>query len=818
MSRSGYFSQHLFARLFGLVDSYCVMCVVSLVLLVHRPAIAQTASVTGSVVDGSGAAIGGALVTTQSNAGDVGEKTLTDSLGMFKIQGILPGKYRLTIEKERFETAHIEIEIAAGATSAIRVALQIGTVRQSITVEADSSYIADNAAVATKTDTPLMETPATVEVLPQQVLRDLGLTSSGISIALTQEGVQTRGYAPDTEILIYRGFATSTTLWNGFRIEEAFQEGEGNGGVWMDDVDRLEVLKGPSSILYGRAEPGGAVNVLTKKPNPDLHASLRTGTGSWFDRWGAADVTGALNKHKTLLYRLNLGLEKSDSYLRFAPSYFSGAVAPALTWRITPQTTLSLEGQYRSLSGVNGVSYIPIDPATGRLLPVNMSLTYPRDTVSKFDQYRTMAGLDHRFTTGWSLSWKFLHDSVDSPTVQYIFYTQPVFPISPSGVLLIGRDPYNTAADTRLDATIADLTGHLTAIGIEHTILAGLEYYDYHYGGEQGYDFSANPDYETNYFNPGLFPWSALPQNIPLDVRRRTPAFYAQDQLALPGNLYLLLGGRYQRIHEFVNFVSDTNYDVNLFTPRAGLLWRPRPWISAYYSYAENTGVSNGFEFPDVPLAPEKSKEHELGVKAQWLKDRITVAVAVFDLTKFNIATADPLHPGFNIGLGKVESTGYEFNLQGAITRNWNLLLDYSQARPEIKVGANGANASDGEGIEAGQLLPFVSNRTFSSLTSLNFPWQSMRGLTVGGGVNWASPTNPYPSSTLPTGPYTGYTVASSFTSYRIRLDRLDASVQLNVNNMFDRKYLLNFSDDGSVASGNYGTPRQLKLSLSVGF
>ena len=473
------------------------------------------------------------------------------------------------------------------------------------------------------------------------------------------------------------------------------------------------------------------------------------------------------------------------------------------------------EGQYRSLSGANNYSKIPIDPATKLPIPVDPSYTFPQDTVSRFEQYRTMAGIDHRFGANWSLTGKFMHDYVDSPLVQYIFYTQPQFPIQSPGQLLIGRNSVVTVADTTVDAGTLDLTGHGTGLGIKHTFLLGADYYAYRYAGMQGYNFDNDPAFTTNYFNPGPYPWNQIPLTDPQDFRRRSPAFYAQDQMELPANLHLLIGGRYQRVNELINFVSDDKYIRNVFLPQAGLSWRPRTWLSAYYSYAENMGVNNGFAFPNQPLAPERSKQHEVGIKTQWLNERIIATVAGFRITKFNIAAGDPDHFGFNIGLGEVRSTGVELGLQGALTKNLNLLLNYTYARPEVIIGADNATASDAESIAAGQLLPFVSNRTFSSLMNYTMP---VRGWTVGGGVNWASATNPTATTTLPTGPYTGYTLLSAFTSYRLPLERLDASIQLNVNNLTDERYLFNFSNNSTLVSGNYGAPRQVKLSLRFGF
>jgi len=680
-----------------------------------------------------------------------------------------------------------------------------------------TSYTVQNASAGTKADTPLMETPLTVQVVPQQVIRDLGVTSSGLSDVLIYDGVQTRGYAPDTELLIFRGFETSSTIWNGFRIEEELAVGgEGNGGVWMDNVESLEVMKGPSSILYGRSEPGGTINILTRKPQADFALEIRGGGGSWSDRWLGVDVTGPLNRDETLSYRLNLAGEASNSYFRYGPDYGSAGVAPALQWRISPQTTLSLEGQYRNLRGGTNTSYIPIDPATGRPIQVGRSITYPRDILVKYYQDRTMIALEHHFDASWSLSWKVMHDQVDNPVIRYIFDRHPQFPISPAGALTISRHSYASKSNTRTDASILDLTGHLTSFAVNHTLLLGAEYYYYRYGGSQGYDFSDSPANTADYFNPTPYPFGQLPLDNPLDIWRRAPALYAQDQLALPWDWHVLLGLRYQRLQEFVSAVSNTDYGKYVAQPRVGLLWRARPWISAYYNYSVNMGVSNGFAFPDVPLKPETSKEHELGVKTQWLNDRLSVTLALFDITKYDIAAADPVHPAFNIAVGEVQSRGFEVNAQGSLTDSWNVLINYSDVRPEVIRGAENANTIEARFITAGQRLPYVSDRTFSILSGYKLPGQVLRGWSVGGGANWASPANPVAGATVSPRNFTGYTVASVFANYETDLGGYGTTIQLNVNNVFDEKYLFNFQDNGTVAGGNWGPPRQFKASVRM--
>lgn len=710
----------------------------------------------------------------------------------------------------------------------VEKATQLPSIEIHSPAEKSTAYHRPNASTATKTDTPLMETPFTVQVIPRQVMKDLDVGSSGLGDALAYQGVQSLGKAPATEDQIYRGFQTSSTLWNGIRIEEAqFTDAYGNGGVWMDNVDSLEVLKGPSSILYGRAQPGGAVNILTKKPQAEFSGEVRAGIGSWSNKWLGVDLTGPLNDDKTLLYRINVAEETSDSYFRYGPKYESRGIAPALSWRVTPSTTIGFEGQYRELQGINSeVGAIPIDPATGRPLNIDpYKYSIAPGTLTKFRQNRSMLTLDHRFNDDWSLSWKYLHDAPKNLANQDAYYNSPQFPIQPDGSLIVGRWPFYNWAQARLDATTLDVTGSLNAFGIQHTVLFGAEYYNYRNNGQGRSDFSGDPANNTDYFNPSPLPTlDALPKDS-FATSRRQPAVYVQDQMALPGNVHLLFGVRWQRLEEknsydSVGYSSSSDYQKSSNQPRFGVLWRPQPWLSTYYNYSENMGASTGFAYPGTSLPPQSAKQHELGLKTEWLAGRLIASAAVFDITKNNLPSADVNHPGFNIALGEVRSKGYEFSLQGSLTDNWSVLFNYTYARPVVTKAASGASsANDSSTPPDGSLLPYVSNRVASLLTSYRLAWEAAQGWTIGGGVQWASDANPYAYSTLPTGPYTGYTIVSAFASYKTKVSGYDTTLQLNVNNLFDETYQRYFLDYGSgMALGNYGTPRQVRLNLRVGF
>lgn len=713
--------------------------------------------------------------------------------------------------------------IVAATPTRLPTVQVVGSLSNPDAVDGENSYARTRASTATKTDTPIMETPMTIQVIPKQALQDLGLTSTGLSDVLAYQGVQTLGFAPSTEFFVFRGFTTSTSLWNGIRIEEFFtSNGPGNGGVWIDNVERVEVLKGPSSILYGRAEPGGAVNVITRKPQGEFGGEVRAGVGSWAERWLGLDITGPVDTAGTLRYRVNVADETSDSYYRNGSEYASRGIAPALAWRVSEDTTLAFEGQYRDLRSNSYQSYVPIDPGTGRPIEVDRKQTLPPDNLGKFSQQRNLLSLDHRFSDRWAVNWKVMHHEVDNPVNRQIFYNTPVFPVLPGDLLTVSRAIIASATDSRTQATTFDLTGKIEAFGIRHTLLAGADYYNYRYRDAVDQVFGSNA-YDTDYYNPTRIDFSTLSSDpfyfgYTTEIDRRASAIYLQDQMALPGNWHLLLGARYQRLEETTNYLTVATYKTRVVQPRVGLLWRPQPWISAYYNYSENIGAGNGFNVAGDALDPESSKQHEVGVKTEWMGGKLAASLALFDITKYDLATEDPANPGFNIGIGEVESKGYELNLQGALTENWKIMLNYTHARPVVKVGTSPTNTQQGLFLNAGDLLPYVSNRTFSALTRYRLPGEMFKGWTLGGGVQWASATNPDSGTTLPTRPYTRYTIASAFASYETELGGYATTVQLNVDNLFDEEYFRQFGQGSDVIAGNYGEPRQARLSLRMAF
>jgi iron complex outermembrane receptor protein len=659
--------------------------------------------------------------------------------------------------------------------------------------------------------------------MPRQVLDDMG-QQQNIGDALRLLGVASTGYDSYLSWYSYRGFTSTTTLWNGFRIEEVTPSGgPGVGPVWMDNVERLELMRGPASILYGQVEPGGMINVITRKPQEQFHAEARFGVGSWNNRWEILDVTGPLDESKTLLARVIVSDQQSGSWFNHSSPYKSQAVAPQLEWRVTPQTTLAFEGQYRQVESETW-RYSYSFNQLGQYISAPRQDSRLPDNVARWEQSRSMIGVNHRFDQNWSVSWKFLHDTANEPWAHYQSAGDADFSTLAPGVLNVGLGLIYNNANLKTSASTLDVLGHFSTWGVDHTLLTGMDMYAQEFNSSFNY-VGASP---TNIFDPTR---ARLNFGDPAwgEARDRLKhSLYLQDQVALPFGLHVLGGLRYERIREDYTYggTASSTYRKDVVTPRFGVLWRPQPWISGYYSYSENQGQSPGFEYPGNPLKPQFSRQHEAGVKTELMDGRLNATASVFELTKENIGATDQIHPNFVIGVGKVRSTGYEFNVQGALTDDWQVLANYSFARPLVVVGSSGAFAGgySSGAITAGELLPDVPLRNFSIWTSYRLPFWS--DLTLGGGASWRSKSTPKSwSRDLVTGEAvsaSAYWLASAFIRYETWIGGYNAKLQLNVDNLFDTVYSNESACYGGFGGNScyriYGPPRSARLELRVAF
>jgi iron complex outermembrane receptor protein len=682
----------------------------------------------------------------------------------------------------------------------------------------DSDYVAPTASTATKTDTPLIETPMSIIVIPQQVLQDQQALTLDRVLANVR-GVKSGGGEGGQESITLRGFFTTTTFVNGFRLEEYSTTGGGTlGATSLTNVDRVEVLLGPAAILYGRVEPGGMVNIMTKQPETQFSAAVQQLVGSWNHFVTSADLNAALNADKTLLFRVNASYDTADSWRDTVYARVS-FVAPVLAWQITPRTRLSLEGEFRrSVANQDVGQVIPLDPVTSDYVWIGRTSTITSNE-GKTDTSRYFETLSHAFGEDWAVTQKYMHALTVVPRGASDY---PADMYQQNGQWFADRYVSAVGSINKTDAGIIDLVGHFKTAAIRHTLLVGADYYRTEVNFTFGFGSNAIPtpiiDPVPDDLTPDPNSFMYLPQVS------RNYGIYIQDQLKIADSVDVVLGERYQHFQTDSGFAMPPDSAVipnptvtdHALTPHAGVLWLPRRNLGVYASYSTNFGSNNGFDFAGKPLDPESGKQYEVGAKLEMLDSKLTASAAWFDLRKTHVAVPDRLHPNFSVTVGEIRSRGVEADLQGEVLPGWNVLTNLTYDPTLVtKGGPVGSNYVEGDPLSG-------DTKWMANLwTTYRCSGGALAGWKFGFGANWRDGEE-YPRARVDGTSLTtpSYWVASAMAAYERPIGTAKLSLQVNVDNLFNTFYFNNLYPvaPANYTFLNYGTPRSLAAAVKVAF
>jgi iron complex outermembrane receptor protein len=679
----------------------------------------------------------------------------------------------------------------------------------------NTDYKRTNAGTATKTDTPIMDTPVSIQVVPLQVLKDqqaVTLTDGLKNVS----GVQT---SPSTvyENFVVRGFDTNASTYrNGIR-EEAWTAETAN-------VERIEVLKGPAAVMYGRLEPGGMVNRVLKKPSATSYYSLQQQFGSFDLYRTTAEATGALTKDDAVTYRLDFAYQSNNSY-RDLVNRDRVFIAPQLNWKISNRTEVGVGMEYQRDNfrwddgfAVFGNANRPLN------LPINTSLS---DKLSHDSQERFVGDMhwSHEFNDDWKLSQQF--STFQSTQTQYNIFPADVIGNAP----MLDRALWDANYKRDTYSFNTNLLGHFDTAGVKHTVLVGHDYFNRsvnavtNYGDNWGTDPNNIP--QINFKNPNNnitgYPLSYNYPTSYIQGQQEWNGVYFQDQMVFWNKLHLLGGGRYDwttygvgsqaSAAEALAFSNSHTVSAEKFSPRVGLLYRPWQWLSVYGNYTESlgsTGTWNGLNANDKPFKPEEATQYEAGIKTEFFDKRLTSTIAVFDVTKINMATPDTssafnLAHNYMIPIGKARSQGVEFDLSGKITENWSVIGNYALIDARITK----ANIDNSGNSLLGNRLPNVAMHTANFWTKYDFNQDILKGFSMGTGVRVVGQRQGDVQNDfqLP-----GYATWDAMASYKIKVgSSYQLTAQLNANNLLDKGYFYgaNVSDGGGRLYGSVpGAPR----------
>jgi iron complex outermembrane recepter protein len=694
-----------------------------------------------------------------------------------------------------------------------------------------TAYNAPNASTATKTNTPVMQTPASVQTVTRQAIEDR--QPQNLQQALENVSGVTTGYGggnsngqPWAQVRL-RGFGTSSYFLDGSRLDNL---GGADATIFSQgfaDVDHIEVLKGPAAILYGMLEPGGALNVVTKAPQATPYYSIEQQAGSYGLSRTTLDATGALNENGSVVYRfdgsyLNMGSRIDDVYNK---NLF---LAPVVQFNIDSANTVKVEFNYRNSDIGQNYGFLPLH--NGVLVNSDPGDNYANTSPLRETAYFTALTYTHKFDDDWSIRNRLVYRDTSSEGLG-IYPSKIVIGTAPTpsgnGVSAFMNNVFSDA--TNLNAN-TDLTGHFNTLGLRHTLLIGADYSTFESHGHinQEGQIDANVMW-SDLYNPSFkVPFGGTPTLMGTSAQvTDTSGVYIQDQIKLPYNFHLLAGLREQYIDQKTNFAfpawgltGGSAVEATALTPRAALLWQPLKWLSVYSSYTESFGPARtyGVQSDGSPVPPSAGTQWETGIKAAFFGGKLTATAAYFDLTKTNVPSTDITNPLFVTVTGKVRSKGEEFDLQGEVYPGLNVIANYAHTEARV------AESTALDPFPVGAKFGGVPDDLFHLWATYTFQSDALSGWKIGGGFTISS-SAPYEMYYVPQSSVPGWQTFDLMASYKLLLDDgRKVTFQVNANNIFDKVYLTEvqarkpLTGEWTAIGGFYGDPRTIIGSIKIEF
>ena len=682
-----------------------------------------------------------------------------------------------------------EVESAEKAGIELQATSITGTADYETAQGPVQGYHVTRSASATRTDTSIHETPQSISVVSKDVVEDIGATR--LQDALDYAGGVGRANnfgGQGLTTFTVRGFTTGEFYRNGFPINRGYPN--------MPDantIERLEVLRGPATMLYGRGDPGGTFNVVSKQPLAEPTVTL----GSQLDDQGmqraTLDASGLLDEQGRLAYRLNVVGEGGETFRDHVETERYG-VTPVITWQATDDTKVIFEGDFMRNNH-------PLDRGLTRF--TNQKGTASRDTfwgdkdVGKLHNDNNMAQLrfEHLLNDNWTLGggFQWLDGTLQGNAIE-------ANSLAADGHTLNRNFNYRKLEWTDKDAQL-NLTGHFSTGAFDHTLLTGVEFEDYDY---KSIIQRSSAAYTSDIFNPVYGkPRPALTSTPTHDKENlKTYSAFIQDQVALTERLKVLAGARFERFeHEYETYVAGgKNWKAsdNSVTPRVGAIYDLTDTLAIYAdaarSFKPNTGASSG----GVGFEPEKGKSYEMGIKWEGLDRQLSVDAAIYQIDKKNVLTTDPLDPNSKVAAGQVRSRGFDLNVAGNLTPEWRVIGGYAYVDAEV---------TKDNTIRVGSRLANIPRNSFSLLNVYEFQDGSLKGLGLGAGAKYVDERVGQTSNT----PFSmdAYTVVDLLSYYKVN-DKV--RLNLDVKNLFNRDF-----EEG--AFGNFyaypGEPRTVQVGIA---
>lgn len=631
---------------------------------------------------------------------------------------------------------------------------------------AANGYVATHDFAAEKTNTPIVEVPQAISVVTQEQMQQqdvqtvqqalqytAGVATSQNDAFPRLEAYTVRGFYP----FIYQdGMLTDAALDNAVLHTEPF------------GLDRVEVLKGPSSVLYGQNVPGGLVDEVSKRPTEDPLHFFQLQGGSFGRVQGEFDLSGPIDSGGTLLYRLTGLARSSGQPINYAPDdrIF---IAPALTWHPNEHFTITFLSRYQN-DTQGWPNYLPaqgtVEPNPNGYLPVRLNSAGPYNSTFRGEDYAIGYLAEYRLNDIFTFRQNFRYEGAYSDWGS-IFLDD----LEPD---LRTADQSSAAYDVAYTAITLDnqAMAKFATGPVSHTAIVGVDYWRQNLDEQAGFGNAPSLDL----YNPIYLPVPRPPLNVLIqDQVGDEVGLYFQDQLKWR-RFVLLLSGREDWAHTGVGdklAKTHTGQDDSKFSGRVGGLYLFDSGVAPYVSYSTVFQPNIGTDFAGNPFQPTTGDQVEVGAKYKPPEINALLTLSLFDINQQNVLTLDPVHPDFELATGGVRSRGVEVETVASLARGLNMIGSYTYL--------DLTNTKTNDPTQGN--TPYAQPKHMGSMW-LYYTFQKglLEGFGIGGGVRYIGSTWDYTNSIETP----NVTLVDAAASYQIK----GIKVSANVTNLLDKKYV----------------------------
>ena len=664
-------------------------------------------------------------------------------------------------------------------------------------------------------DFTLRETPQAITQIGQQQIDNNNITRLADVLDLSASVARQNNFGGLWDAYAVRGFAGDENLPSGYLVN-GFNGGRGFGGSRdAAGIERVEVLKGPNAALFGRGEPGGTINIVTKRADFDPRGRVNLLAGSFDRQRGDADLNVALGEVAAV--RLIGFYEDAGSFRDTVRSNRFGFL-PSVLVKLGADTSLTYDLELTRTEADFDRGTVAIGGVLG-LVPRENFFGEPGDGPIEADATGHQVQLQHNFSDVWSvlLGGQYRETRLEG------FSTEAELVASRQR---LGRDGRSLSRQRRSRlyegehfVVRGEIAGRFDTGSLQHRVLIGADYDSF--DNSQlflrfrppviGVATTPQASNDIDVFNPvyGRFPLPTVaPQTNRLDQQRAFGA-YVQDQIRLTDSVQIRIGGRYDDITvRTLNRTTGVQLErsYSRFSPQAGLVFEVSDQASLYAAYGQGFRANLGATAAGALFDPETSKSAEIGAKFGLLDGRLQGTVSVFTLSKSNVLAADPANPGFSLPIGKARSRGLELDLNGKLPGDIDLWFSYAYVDAEARANVNDLNF--GLAIRAGDRLINVPKHSLNVQASRAFAIGTTN-LTLGGGVQYVGERlgETATSFVLP-----DYTLARLFAAWRVQQN---VEIFADVTNLFNTTYYTNSFAQSWVQPG---TPRAGSVAVRLSF